>query len=165
MKTKALIVLLALLASPAAAQDFDPKLAEVCLSAGREAIEGGRSVSDGLAACVGEAAQACENLSGSPTTLDMNTCRGAEAAWWDDRLNEVYGDLRKLIEARDETRSQGLRDMQRAWIAWRDAACDFEAGEYAGGTLAGTVAASCMMQRTGDQVLWLAGKRDRMERQ
>ena len=59
----------------------------------------------------------------------------------------------------------GLRDMQRAWIAWRDATCAFEAGEYAGGTLAGTVATGCMMQRTGDQVLWLAGELDRMERQ
>lgn len=165
MKTKVLAVLFALLACPAASQDFDPKIAEACLSAGRQAMQGGRSVNDGLAACVGDAAQACENLSASPTTLDMNACRAAEAAWWDDRLNEVYGDLRQLVEARDETRTQGLRDMQRAWIAWRDAACAFEAGEYAGGTLAGTVAASCMMQRTGDQVLWLAGELDRMVRQ
>lgn len=170
---KAVVALLTLLAGPAAAQDFDPAMAEACLSAGRQAMRDGASVNDGLMACVGDAAQACEDRLGSPTTLDMNACRGAEADWWDGRLNATYGDLRRLIETREagsepgseQSRIESLREMQRAWIGWRDAACAFEGDEYAGGTLAGTVRAGCLMQRTAHQALWLAGELDRLERQ
>lgn len=157
---KALSVLLALAAVLVAAQDLDPAAAEACLAAGRAAMrEGGMAD----ASCVGQAAQACEGA--QPTTLSMNACRAAEAAWWDDRLNRTYGDLRGLLETRGADRAGGLREMQRAWIAWRDAACAYEAGQFAGGSLAGTVLAGCRMQRTAQQALWLAGELDRLERQ
>ena len=45
--------------------------------------------------------------------------------------------------------------MQRAWIAYRDAACAYEASQWGGGTGAGPAATGCMMTLTGRQALAL----------
>jgi uncharacterized protein YecT (DUF1311 family) len=48
-----------------------------------------------------------------------------------------------------------LREMQRAWIAWRDAACDYEVSQWGGGTGGGPAWSQCAMQMTGEQALAL----------
>src|SRR5690348_12822642 len=49
-------------------------------------------------------------------------CFRAEQAIWDELLNENF---RKLRDDLDDAQKDKLRDMQRAWIAYRDATCQF----------------------------------------
>ena len=45
--------------------------------------------------------------------------------------------------------------MQRAWIAFRDARCNWEAALWQGGTGAGPAQLSCLMVETGRQTMAL----------
>ena len=148
------------LAAPAQAQsiDFDPSPAEACLAA--------RGADD----CIGRAATLCTEQPDASTTVGMGFCFGAERDWWDARLNETYADLMTRETARDaemkeigatvpETAS-ALRDMQRAWISFRDAACVYEYAQWGGGTGGGPAHAACMMRLTADQTLALQSRLD-----
>jgi uncharacterized protein YecT (DUF1311 family) len=156
-----LALALALLPSLAAAQDmtFDPAPTEACLAA---------ETAD-PASCIGHAADAC--MLGNPqgeTTMGMGFCLSQEWEWWDARLNAAYGDLMARHEAGDaEMKAEGLevppvaealRAMQRAWIAYRDASCDYERAQWAGGTGGGPATAACLMRHTGVKALELEGK-------
>lgn len=150
-----------LLPSFAVAQDmvFDPAPTEACLAA---------APAD-LASCVGHAADACmaENPQGD-TTMGMSFCLSQEWEWWDARLNAAYAALMEKHEAGDaQVKAEGLevasvaealRAMQRAWIVYRDAACDYERAQWAGGTGGGPATAACLMQQTGVRTLELEGK-------
>ena len=50
--------------------------------------------------------------------------------------------------------------MQRSWIAFRDAACSYEASRWGGGSGAGPAATGCVMQLTARQALRLMGYAD-----
>jgi uncharacterized protein YecT (DUF1311 family) len=156
-------VIAALLAGPATAQaiPFAPEATEGCLVAATAAAAG----LDGQKACVGQSADACIDTPDGYTTVGMGFCFGAERDWWDARLNAAYGalmDMEKAAEA--ELKELGsaapspavaLRDMQRVWIAWRDAACDYEVSQWGGGTGGGPAWSQCTMQMTGEQALAL----------
>ena len=45
--------------------------------------------------------------------------------------------------------------MQRAWIGWRDATCDYERAQWGGGTGGGPATVACLMRLTGEQALYL----------
>lgn len=156
-KVLALAMVSLLLPGAAVAENlnFSPRAVNDCL-------EGG-----GWRDCIGTAAQACmEDTEGGYSTPGMAACLDAERAWWDGLLNTAYGELReraRTIDAEepipgmaprpsDET---ALRDMQRAWIAWRDASCTFEAQQWWGGTGASGVYVGCLMRLTGEQALHL----------
>ena len=137
MRASALLLLLLLLlaAGPGWAESpvFDPAPIAACIEAG------------GGADCIGEAATACMEASpGGYSTVMMNGCLDAELGWWDDLLNARF--QLAVAAARDldaeATRAgsgrpsseAALRGMQRAWIAFRDAACEYEALDWWGGT-------------------------------
>ncbi len=146
--------------APALADDirFDASLTQRCLGAG-----GGRS-------CIGQAAERCmEESPGGFSTYMSNMCLDAERAWWDGQLNARYRDLRAFEQqgdseaARDPYAAPGrpsgadsLRDMQRAWIAFRDATCDYETVAWHGGTGASGVYLYCQMRMTGEQTIALS---------
>lgn len=152
------LALLLLTAVPAAAQDlsFDPAPLAACVAGG-----GGRD-------CIGTAAAACMGATeGGETTLGMGACLARELAWWDAELNAAYQDLRAQ-EARADRAAEpvpglpprpssrdAIRDVQRAWIAWRDAACGYLALQYWGGTMAGLARTDCLLTLTGEQALTL----------
>ncbi|TMV57324.1 DUF1311 domain-containing protein [Thioclava sp. BHET1] len=106
-------------------------------------------------ACIGRAAKACMGAPEGQTTLGMVDCAMAERGYWDDLLNRAY----KVVMAREKaaggTGAQALREMQRAWIAYRDARCGFEASGYDGGTIVGPIVAQCQLQMTAEQALYL----------
>lgn len=145
-------------ATPAAAQElaFDPTQAEACFAA--------RGADD----CIGRAAAACTEQPDAYTTVGFGFCFGSERDWWDARLNEVYGVLmtrEKKIDAEMEEigatvqkRAPALRDMQRAWIAFRDAACAYEYAQWGGGTGGGPAHATCAMRLTAEQTLALQSR-------
>lgn len=137
------LIVLALSAAPAFAQDgpkFDPAPVTDCLAA------------DGGHDCIGVAAISCMEGEGGQTTLGMNTCLAAERDFWDGRLNDAY---RSGMANTTPDRADALRQMQRAWIGFRDAACDYDAGRYEGGSLAGTVLVQCQMELTATQAMRL----------
>ena len=85
------------------------------------------------------------------STADMNACNERERAVWDDILNESYRRLRAKLD----TDQQGkLRNMQRAWIASRDATCHFY-WDYYQGTMASPMAAYCVNRETARRALFL----------
>lgn len=138
----------------AAAQDlaFSTGSLEACLE-----------VSEFPENCIGEAAELCVNSTpGGYSTVAMGGCLNAEAIYWDGRLNAAYKKVRAQAKSNDKDRMEGapseeiaLRDMQRAWIKYRDDKCGYAASLWGGGTGAGPAHASCVMTETGRQALFL----------
>ncbi|THD82818.1 DUF1311 domain-containing protein [Aliigemmobacter aestuarii] len=156
-------------ATMAAAQDaepvFSPALTEDCLA---ESLAAGFDPAE----CIGRAAEACMNGSDiGGSTVGMNLCIGAELGWWDTRLNAAYRVLMAQNEATDAEMAElgtsapkmapALRDMQRAWIAFRDAACAYEVTWWGGGTGGGPAWNGCMMDLTARQTLRLEAGMER----
>jgi len=149
------IVLLAV-PVPASAQDlnFDMWHTLACLD---EAVG-----ADQQRACVGASAGACmEATPSGSSTVGMGACLDYEYGYWDDRLNASYQALRAREKASDAEwsghvkKADALRDMQRAWIGFRDATCDYERAQWGGGTGGGPATAACLLRMTGEQTLYL----------
>jgi uncharacterized protein YecT (DUF1311 family) len=106
------------------------------------------------AAATGTQAQEV-NCAAPVTQLDMNFC--ADRAWKlaDGDLNLAYGMARTLMRqtdaalpAADRGAEIALRDAQRAWIAFRDAACKAEGYVWFGGSIRPLVVSSCLERMT-----------------
>jgi len=157
------MAVLALLAGPAGAQDipFSPEATESCLAAAT--AEGG-----GLAAreaCIGKSADACIDTPDGYSTVGMSYCLDQERQYWAAHLDGAYGALLEMETGAEEALKElgsaaaspvaALKEMQRAWTGYRDAACAYEASTWGGGTGAGPAANQCMMLLTGRQALAL----------
>ena len=157
MKAWTLILLLA--ASMATAQDlpYSPEATETCLA---KAILPSEDE-----ACIGTSAQLCIDTPDGYTTVGMGFCLGYERDYWDARLNAAYGQLMEIEKSVDDemtklgssvpSSAEALRNMQRAWITFRDSACSYEAVQWGGGSGAGPAVANCQMVITGQQALRL----------
>jgi len=137
---------------------FAPDSTESCLD--------GLGDTDDPGDCIGASATACmEATEGGWSTVGTGACLDAERVYWDQRLNVAYRALMEKKLADDaELADLGyssasltvtLRDMQRAWIGFRDAACAYERAQWTGGSGAGPATLSCLMYRTGEQALYL----------
>lgn len=156
------MVLLAL-AVPASAQEipFSLEATEACLeeAVGVERYE-----------CIGASAGGCMETVAGGSTVGMGYCLGRELGFWDERLNAAYADLRRIERSvQEEIAATGtrvpdsavaLREMQRAWMGYRDAACIYEYSTWGGGTGGGPANAACLMDLTARQSLMLE---DRLE--
>jgi uncharacterized protein YecT (DUF1311 family) len=151
---KALVLALPLLAPlPLAAQDlvFSTEALDACFAAG------------GWEDCIGTAANQCmADTEGGESTIGMAGCLEAELNWWDAALNGAYGDVIAAAQALDAEAQDGApsqeeaaREMQRAWIAFRDATCNYEVLDWFGGTGANAAWTACLMRMTGEQALYL----------
>ena len=116
--------------------------------------------------CIGLSANACmQATSDGETTVGMGGCLDRELSFWDQVLNSAYGryqERSKALDAENATISDNLpklsaplRDMQRAWIPFRDATCDYERAQWGGGSGGGPATLSCLMRMTGQQALAL----------
>jgi len=158
MKT---LFMLVIFAAPVAAQDlvFSPNATEICAADSTDLIV--------AEACIGRSADLCmtENGNDGSSTVGMGYCLSRELDYWDERLNVAYKALRGVDRAYDveldelesaaPRRVAALRDMQRAWIRFRDAACLYEYSAWGGGTGGGPAHAACLMRITGKQALRL----------
>lgn len=80
------------------------------------------------------------------TTVDIVMCVGGLYEEWDARLNGAY---RTAIEPLEDERRTQFRDVQRAWIVYRDANCGYyRSGE---GTIAAIEGNVCMFALTRDR--------------
>ena len=59
------------------------------------------------------------------------------------------------VSERLAIQADSLRDMQRAWIGFRDARCTYEASLWQGGTGASPAVLNCRLQETAEQALYL----------
>ena len=153
------LICLVFLASPVMAQElpFSPDATEACLAQAED-----RSARE---ACIGRSAEACYSREGVYSNYAIGICFGAEADYWDVRLNTVYTELIKAetamlkemndIGATVPDTVTALREMQRAWIPYRDAACWYEYTTWGGGSGGGPANAACLMHETGRQALEL----------
>ncbi|MCR8826447.1 lysozyme inhibitor LprI family protein [Pseudosulfitobacter koreensis] len=116
-------------------------------------------------ACIGASANACmEDTPGGYSTYAMSGCLDRELQYWDGLLNENYSGAMTRAREADEymdgkPSETALRDMQRAWITFRDATCDYERALWGGGTGGGPATVGCLMRLTGTQALYLADSR------
>jgi uncharacterized protein YecT (DUF1311 family) len=89
---------------------------------------------------LGKGYAACMEKSGG-VTANMQDCISAEYEIQDRRLNAAY----KTLNAANEKRRAAIRDVQRKWIAFRDANCTL----YDDGGSAGRLAANeCLLMQT-----------------
>jgi uncharacterized protein YecT (DUF1311 family) len=157
---KRLLTLFLLTAGPSAAQDvvFSPAATLSCLSA---------TPAENRETCIGLAAQRCiEATPGGYSTVGMSACLGAELDWWDARLNAAYRSVMAEARAMDAEapdyapkQAEALRDMQRAWIPFRDAKCAYERSQWGGGTGGGPATLGCLLHETAEQTLHLENSR------
>lgn len=144
MRTLALI--LALMPLPALSQTV-PLDAAAVASCRDGAVHG-----DVAPDCIGLAAQSCQQAHSQPdTTLAISQCMMAEAAAWDDLLNDEYTALRDARPAQADM----LLDAQRAWIALRDADCTMAYDIHNGGSMRVIAAADCQLRHTAIRTLQL----------
>lgn len=168
MSRNAAFAILLAVTGPAAAQDlnFSADETATCVAAAGTQAE--------KRACAGTSANACMDSSdGGYSTVGMGGCLSMELDWWDARLNIAYATLMKREKADDAefadqsdyipSKSKALRAMQRAWIPFRDARCDYERSQWGGGTGGGPATVSCLLQATADQTLFLEAMQEGME--
>lgn len=146
-----------LLPVPAMAQDlvFDAAAPQECLI---NSGYGGTQQD-----CIGFSAAMCMQQPGGDSTYGMGFCLDSELQVWDGMLNDNYQQLRAAMLASDAdlpdllaVQADALRDMQRAWIAYRDARCGYEVTLWQGGTGSSPAFLNCMMLLTGEQALYLS---------
>ncbi len=94
--------------------------------------------------CLGFVQDPCMETEEGRSTAGSVACIAREHSYWDRLLNQSYGRLR---ENGDDLANRSLRDLQRQWLAWREARCAFEAAKYDGGTYANVVANLCSPAR------------------
>jgi uncharacterized protein YecT (DUF1311 family) len=97
-------------------------------------------------------AKPCQNSPEGQSNLGMADCHRREEAVWDSLLNDTFKALRDELD--DDEQKSRLRDMQRAWIADRDATCGFYHHKIRG-SMAVPMAAACLTRETMRRVLVL----------
>ena len=95
--------------------------------------------------------EACIEASGG-VTLEMLNCNAAEMERLDGELNRLYREAMRLLPP---AIGQELREVQRAWLTWRDRHCGFYAGLPLG-TSASINGTGCFVEQTGIRVKELA---------
>lgn len=143
--TTALLLLVLLRAAPAAAEPaFDIAPTADCAAAG------------GGASCAGLAAAAC--MAADPAMADA--CLAAEADWWRAERDRAFAAALAMAQGRDSatwenpppSMAAGLRDMERAWLAFRDARCGMERSRWWEHPDAERHWRGCMMRMTAAEV-------------
>jgi len=77
--------------------------------------------------------------------MELDQCAGRDFDAADDRLNALY---RKLMAGYDAANQEKLKAAEKAWIAWRDAECDYETNGTAGGTINPMMFTKCRTDKT-----------------
>jgi uncharacterized protein YecT (DUF1311 family) len=161
----AVIVLLGWVAATgySAAQDMNPD-AEIamqqCFETVRDIIADPENTANVSGRdCIGAYANNCMATDAGMSTIGMTACTQDEMVWWDQQLNNAYQHLKETL-APDHFRQ--LRDVQRKWIAYKDAACTFEYNWWDGGSIRQPLTANCFLQITADQAVVLGNYADQI---
>lgn len=89
------------------------------------------------------------NCDEATTQFEMNECAGERLKLADEELNRLYKEKLSTLTADRES----FRDMQRAWLLFRDKACLYEAGTRENaGTMWPLDYANCMEYHTNKRI-------------
>ena len=112
-----------------------------------------------IALAVGTAAAAAENPALYPTKdcgklttqMDLNSCAGANLKAADAVLNKIY--QRLMARQKNKTAKERLKDLERAWISFRDRECGREVGSQEDGGSAWPMEMSnCLEEKTAARI-------------
>jgi uncharacterized protein YecT (DUF1311 family) len=93
----------------------------------------------------------CTEKPEGQSNIGTTACYRLEGAIWDNLLNENY---KSLAADLDDEQKAKLRDMQRAWIAYRDSTCGFYHTKIRG-TMAQPMASACVARETARRAVLL----------
>jgi uncharacterized protein YecT (DUF1311 family) len=85
------------------------------------------------------------NCKNPQTTTEMNVCADRDYQAADQKLNQVYRQLQAKLSGKQKQR---MTNAQLAWIKFRDTNCNYEKGQFEGGTMAGPIVTSCLARMT-----------------
>ena len=84
------------------------------------------------------------------TTYDTNICLSKVQDKVDQELNQTYQSALKRWN--EDPNREELRQAQRAWVSYRDAACKAEADLYKGGTIMPSIEMHCVIRLTRQRI-------------
>jgi uncharacterized protein YecT (DUF1311 family) len=93
----------------------------------------------------------CTKTPKGSATVGEADCYSVESVIWDNLLNENFQILKDTL---DDEQTARLRDMQRAWIAYRDTTCHFYDDKIRG-SMAIPMHAACVTRETARRALLL----------
>ena len=88
----------------------------------------------------------CKN---AQTQMDMDFCAGRDFTAADAQLNALYKKLVALLDAHERV---SLVKAQRAWLAWRDAECDYRTISSEGGSIRPMLIGECDTELTANRI-------------
>ncbi len=118
-----------------------------------------RSAALAIAVTLGAAEAAAEDTALYPVEdcgrftvqADLNKCAAANLAAADAALNAVYRQL--MAQQGDKSSKHQLRDVERAWLTYRDKECAFEIGpQHEGGSIWPMEMSNCLEQKTAARI-------------
>jgi uncharacterized protein YecT (DUF1311 family) len=83
---------------------------------------------------------------------ETRQCQGAELTRMDHDLNAVYRDLTAALDKDEPARKPLLVTSERAWLAYRNAQCEFRAPLKTAGTLDWVVHYNCQLKITDERI-------------
>ena len=85
------------------------------------------------------------NCSKAVVQMDLNTCADQEYHVWDKKLNDAY----RAASAQEDAKGRELlKQSERAWIAYRDAECAYQANASEGGSIQPMEYSNCLTEKT-----------------
>lgn len=98
-----------------------------------------------LVLCASAPAHAALDCDNAVRQGDMNSCAAADYKREDARLNQLY---KQLVGLSDKAQVAKLKQIQLAWIRFRDLHCNYAEGRYEGGSMAPLVGWTCLRDLT-----------------
>ncbi|WP_353644394.1 lysozyme inhibitor LprI family protein [Mesorhizobium sp. WSM2239] len=108
----------------------------------------------GLLSSSAAVAQECDRSDESQA--GVNICAHEDYKTVDAKLNETYGEIMKRLSDDPDGRKL-LQAAQRAWIAFRDAECDFSTAGSQSGSIYPTLMSGCLQSLTEARTEQLGG--------
>lgn len=84
----------------------------------------------------------CQN---PQTQTDMNQCASTDLNRETKKINKTYNDFRAKL---NPAQKQQFKEVQLAWIKFKDLACQFEASGVEGGSAHSMVLSGCLTEKT-----------------
>ena len=98
------------------------------------------------------------------TTLDVSICLTKIHDKLDARLNATYREALTKTERFGSVDVQNLKEAQRKWVAYRDAACKAEYGLWQGGSGGPNAHAMCVIRMTKQRIADLENSYTKLDR-
>lgn len=92
------------------------------------------------------------NCKDTQTQFDINRCAAEAFHKADKDLNKIYQKALKKQRAVDASKIENFKNIQRAWIKYRDLQCGYASAVYEGGSMAPAVQSGCMEELTKQRI-------------